>query len=93
VHRGRTRAGQAGGRMILKAMPKLLSGLSGVGTVAMLWVGGGILIHGSHELGWHGPSDLAHGVEHAVAGATGVLGGVLGWISYAAFVHRLKPAA
>ena len=107
VREGRTSAGQATGRLILKAMPKLLAGLSGVGTVAMLWVGGGILLHGSHELGWHGPSDVAHGIEHAVAAATGALGGALGWISYAAVsalvglvvgavvaavVHKVKPS-
>ena len=83
VREGRTAAGQSTGRLILAAMPKLLGGLSGLGTLAMLWVGGGILLHGSHELGWHAPSDLAHGIEHAVAAATGGLGGVLGWLSYA----------
>ena len=32
----------------------------------MLWVGGGILLHGSHELGLHAPAELAHGVQHAI---------------------------
>jgi predicted DNA repair protein MutK len=31
----------------------------------------------------HGPSDLAHGIQHAVEGATGALAGLLGWVSYA----------
>jgi predicted DNA repair protein MutK len=61
----------------------LLAVLASVGTLAMLWVGGGIMLHGAHELGWHAPSDLGHAIQHAVAAATGPLGGVLGWLSYA----------
>ena len=71
------------GRALLHAMPRLLVILSVVGTLAMLWVGGGIILHGFHELGVHGPSDIAHGIEHWVAEATGALGGVLGWLTYA----------
>ena len=71
------------GCALVAAMPILLAGLSSIGTLAMLWVGGGIILHGSHELGVHGPSDWAHGVQHLVAQATGALGGVLGWTSYA----------
>ena len=72
------------GRMLLRAMPRLLVALSVIGTVAMLWVGGGIILHGLHELGIHGPADVAHALEHAVAQGTGALGGILGWASYAA---------
>jgi predicted DNA repair protein MutK len=72
------------GRFLLWAMPKLMALLSSVGTLAMLWVGGQIIVHGLHVLGLHGPWDLIHGVEHAVAQATGPLGGVLGWLSDAA---------
>lgn len=75
---------QAVGRFLLKAMPVLLTTLSLIGTIAMLWVGGGIVIHGLHELGLHGPSDWAHGVQHAVEEATGPLAGVAGWFTYAA---------
>jgi uncharacterized protein len=71
---------QRTGRLLLAAMPKLLSVLSVVGTLAMLWVGGGIILHGAHELGWHGPSDLAHAAQHAVEAAAG---GALGWLTYA----------
>lgn len=78
-----SKASQSIGRMLLRAMPKVLTLLSTVGTVAMLWVGGGILLHGTEELGLLGPAHLAHAVEHAVAHATGALGGMLGWISYA----------
>jgi uncharacterized protein len=71
------------GRGLLHAMPRLLVALSVVGTVAMLWVGGGIILHGLHELGVHGPSDAAHSVQHWVEAATGGLGGALGWLTYA----------
>ncbi|MFO0941893.1 MAG: DUF808 domain-containing protein [Pirellulales bacterium] len=45
------------GRSLIKGMPLLLSILSFVGTAAMLWVGGGIIIHNSfhflhHLLDW-----------------------------------------
>ncbi|PLK24249.1 DUF808 domain-containing protein [Novosphingobium sp. TH158] len=83
VENRRTAAAKAFGRGLLLAMPKLLAVLSTVGTAAMLWVGGGILLHGSHELGFHAPSDAAHAVQHWVELATGPLGGLLGWLSYA----------
>lgn len=72
------------GEGMVSFMPRLLDVLSVVGTAAMLWVGGGILIHGAHELGWHWPGDLAHGAQHAVEAATGGLGAVFGWLTYAA---------
>jgi len=74
---------KATGRFLLRAMPVLLALLSSVGTVAMLWVGGGIVLHGTHEIGLHGPSDWAHDVQYTVEHATGALGGVLGWLTYA----------
>ena len=51
----------------------------------MLWVGGGIMLHGVHELGWHLLYDWGHAVEAAVTGASGALGGLLGWLSYAVY--------
>ncbi|MEL7208890.1 MAG: DUF808 family protein [Actinomycetota bacterium] len=67
------------GLLLLRAMPKLLTGLSVVGTAAMLWVGGHILLAGTDELGWHGPYDLVHDLEGGVDGVGGV-GGLLGWL-------------
>ena len=61
------------GRGIVAAMPKLMQLLTIVGTAAMLWVGGSIIIHGLHEMGVHGPYDWIHhqaeAVAHAVNGA------------------------
>ena len=83
VEKGRTAAAKAAGRGLLQAMPHLLVVLSVVGTAAMLWVGGQIVIHGMHELGLHGPYDVVHAVEEAVRHATGAVGGVLGWLTNA----------
>lgn len=40
---------QAVGRGLVHAMPRLLSALSVIGVAAMIWVGGGIFLHGMHE--------------------------------------------
>ena len=67
------------GRGLVAGMPKLLAALSVVGTVAMLWVGGHILLVGTDELGWHAPYGLVHHVEGFVDHVAGV-GGVLAWL-------------
>jgi predicted DNA repair protein MutK len=67
------------GRGLVRAMPVLLTWLSRIGTAAMLWVGGHILLVGADELGWHGPYDLVHDLEEAVHD-TGALSGVLEWL-------------
>ena len=66
------------GRLLVEGMPKLLTVLSVVGTAAMLWVGGHILLVGAAELGWHTPYDLVHDAEKLVHDVPGV-GGVLAW--------------
>lgn len=68
------------GRMLVAGMPKVLAWLSVIGTAAMLWVGGHILLAGSAELGWGAPYHLVHQVEHLVHGVPYV-GGVLGWFA------------
>ncbi len=67
------------GRGLVAGMPKLLAALSTVGTAAMVWVGGHILIAGADELGWHGPHDLVHSLEGAVHDIAGI-GGLLAWL-------------
>ena len=51
------------GRAMVKAMPVLMRILGVVGTAAMLWVGGGLIVHGLHEFHW----DLVPGIIHHVA--------------------------
>ena len=68
------------GLILVRGMPKLLALLSTVGVVAMLWVGGHILLVGSDDLGWHGLYALVHAAEEAVADAVPAVGGVLSWL-------------
>lgn len=68
------------GRGLVSAMPGLLSGLSGIGTAAMIWVGGGIIIHGIEVFGF---TTLPHALHHAaeVAGASVPFGsGLIEWL-------------
>ena len=68
------------GHGLVRAMPRLLTVISVVGTVAMLWVGGHILLAGVDELGWHSPYDAVHHLEEDVHHAVSGIGAVLGWL-------------
>ena len=68
------------GRGLVSAMPVVLTVLTVVGTAAMLWVGGHILLVGADELGLHFLYQAVHHVEEAAHDATGVLGGLVGWL-------------
>jgi uncharacterized protein len=54
-----------------------------VGTAAMLWVGGGILVHGLHTFGWNVIPHLVDQLAH-VAGAAPGVGEITGWLATAA---------
>src|SRR6478609_1043467 len=69
------------GRGLVHAMPVILNVLAKVGIIAMLWVGGHILLVGLDELGVHFLYDFVHHLEEDVHEATGALGGVLGWLT------------
>ncbi|WP_370290410.1 DUF808 domain-containing protein [Nocardioides sp.] len=74
------------GRGLVAAMPRLLAAIALIGTVAMLWVGGHILVVNLHEAHWwDGPYDLVHHleheVEHAVEAAGGAVSGTLAWLT------------
>lgn len=70
---GRLGLTRAMGRGLVRAMPGLLKLLMVVGTAAMLWVGGEILVHGTAVLGWHGPENLIYGIAKAIGGEEGFL--------------------
>ena len=63
------------GRALVKGMPYVLNAIGIIGTVAMLWVGGHLLIRGFDEVfGWHWPHDVIAMGQEAVGG------GALGWL-------------
>lgn len=68
------------GRGLVKAMPILMRWLSIIGTAAMIWVGGGILVHGAAELGFHAPEHLIHAMSDATAHALPEIAGAIGWL-------------
>ena len=79
----RTSLGRKIGKALLHGMPHLLTVLSLVGTIAMLWVGGGIILHGLAGVGVHGPEHWVVGIEQSVSAVAGAAGGVLGWLTFA----------
>ena len=68
------------GVFLVKAMPVLLTIISVVGTAAMLWVGGSILVHGVEALGWHWPYATIHHLGEAAAQQMGPIAGVVHWL-------------
>ncbi len=64
--KGRLGATRAMGRAIVRGMPRFLVALSTVGTAAMLWVGGSIVIHGMESLGLTWLGHLIHDAAAAM---------------------------
>jgi predicted DNA repair protein MutK len=67
------------GALLVKGMPAVLAAITLIGTIAMLWVGGHIMLQGAYDLGWHMPYDLVHVLETPLAGIP-VVGGFLAWL-------------
>jgi len=72
------------GRALVRGTPYLLSGLGTIGTAAMIWVGGGIILHGLAEYGLGWPSHVLHDAGAAVARAAPFAGAFLSWLVEAA---------
>lgn len=68
------------GRGIVRVMPGFMTTLTVVGTAAMIWVGGQIIVHGLHELGWHAPYETIHHWADAAAAALPAAPGVAAWV-------------
>lgn len=66
---------------LVRAMPVVLSVLSSVGIVAMLWVGGHILLVGMHDLGFTPIYDWVHHAEELVGGWVPALSAALAWLT------------
>ena len=81
---------QAIGRGLVKGMPKLLAALSTIGTAAMLWVGGQIIVHGFgvHPAAFFGLHEgaLAWIADAALCGVVGLaIGAVI------VLAHHMLP--
>jgi predicted DNA repair protein MutK len=100
--RGRRAALRWVGRGLVHGMPALMTFLSVLGTAAMAWVGGGIIIHSLEQYGLeqisHGVHHLAHMASDALAAAAAIvewlvaalLHGVLGLVIGAAILAAKK---
>ncbi|MFD1610417.1 DUF808 domain-containing protein [Sphingomonas tabacisoli] len=69
----RSGATRAVGRGLVQAMPVVLGALSTIGVAAMIWVGGGILMHGLEVFGLEALPHALHGLAESAGG------GLAGW--------------
>jgi uncharacterized protein len=76
----RNKGTRAFGLGLVHIVPGLLSALSKIGTAAMLWVGGGILLHGMEELGAPAIPHKVHELAHRAGEAAGPVGPVAEWL-------------
>ncbi|WP_296105392.1 DUF808 family protein [uncultured Agrobacterium sp.] len=80
-----TRGGSSFGRVIgtglVTGVPVLLKILATVGTAAMLWVGGSIIVHSLAEMGLHLPEHMIEGFAHVVEQAFVVLPQITNWFA------------
>ena len=72
------------GKGLVLGMPVLLVVLSIVGTAAMIWVGGGIIVHGLEEFRWPWAGHVIHTAAEAAGRAMPAITGVAEWIVTAA---------
>ena len=77
---GRLAATRAFGRGIVKAMPGVMALISAIGTAAMLWVGGSIIIHELKVLGLSVPAYAIGSLADSVAHLVTVASGLVRWI-------------
>ena len=82
VARG-TPASKRIGAAMVQAMPRILTALATVGTAAMLWVGGGIIVHGLHVFHVDSVPALVERLSHGAA-ILPVVGPATGWATGAA---------
>lgn len=80
TRRGRLSMTRAIGHGIVKAMPGFMKLLMTVGTAAMLWVGGSIVLHGMDVLGFGQIYGIIHDIAHNVAHSVQVAQGFLTWV-------------
>ncbi len=104
---GRWAGTRAFGRGLVRAMPTIMTVIATVGTAAMLWVGGSIIVHGIKDLGWpvlyteihHLAEMIGHGAGSAegfvtwlvTATADGILGLALGLLLIPVVTKIIMP--
>ena len=71
---------QRTGRLLVQAMPVLLQALAHIGVAAMVWVGGGILLHGLEAFGLNAIPHFVHHLAEATGHAVPVAGGFVEWL-------------
>lgn len=71
---------RAVGKGLVAGMPPFLSFLSTVGTAAMLWVGGSMIVHGAEVFGFAAPAHLFEAWSEAAAHASPMAQDVIGWL-------------
>jgi len=76
--------GRAFGRALVHGMPVFLTILGAVGTAAMIWVGGGIVLHGLEVYGPPSIGSTVHAAAETAAHALPSAAGALEWIVEAA---------
>lgn len=77
--RGRFQITRVTGRWIVKIMPTFMQWLTIIGTAAMLWVGGSIIIHGMEELGFGWLGHHIHDWSVALGHLIPSVGGIIEW--------------
>ncbi|HWJ86522.1 MAG TPA: DUF808 domain-containing protein [Pelagibacterium sp.] len=87
-----TGAARGFGRWLVKIMPGFMQTLTVVGTAAMLWVGGGIIVHGLAGLGFDLPEHIIVAIADSVAGVLPGGYGAIHWITEAFFYGVLGVA-
>lgn len=80
----RTGAARAVGRGLVVGMPVFMQVLSIIGTAAMTWVGGSIIVHGLYEFGFAGPEHIVEAAAHWAEHLVPAIAGFTGWLATAA---------
>ena len=79
ARRGHLGATRRFGRLLVRAMPGFMVALGVVGTAAMIWVGGGIVLHGLASFGLDAPEHLIEGAAEWAAHAMPSIAGFAFW--------------
>ncbi len=84
AQKAKTQVVRSFGRWLVGAMPSLLAILSFIGMLAMLWVGGGIVLHGLSEFGLGAVSNATHGFAQGAGALVPAIAGFITWFIDAA---------